>query len=96
MYSSNSVPMVGQDVKEGEISLELAGLISQCARLTEEIGALESRLEPVLARRPDPSEKVPTGPEAVRVPLADALHERVIELAGLGDRLQSIRNRVEL
>jgi len=81
--------------RQPEVSSEMDRLNIQCERLDNGLTDLEKRLMTVLAQRSD--EKGETGQsEPVRVPLAQAIHDKGSHLILLNDRLQSIINRIEV
>lgn len=88
-----SQPMVD---RQPEVSSEMERLTTQCKMIDEQLAQLEQKLNTVLAQRADKGAEVTSAPEPVRVPLAQAIHDRVHHLSLLSDQLTSIINRVEV
>jgi hypothetical protein len=82
--------------RQPEVSCEMERLTTQCETLDKQFSELETKLMTVLAQRGEGNVSDQKNPEPVRVPLAQAIHDRVAHLSQLSDRLQSIINRIEV
>lgn len=83
-------------VHQPEVSGEMERLGNQCETLDKQLSELETRLMTVLAQRAESNGDSAKNPEPVRVPLAQAIHDRVYHLSVLSDKVQSIINRIEV
>ena len=99
MYANSTGTHDNQAVataRQPEVSCEMERLVSQCETIDKQFSDLEMKLVTVLAQRSEPATDGAKVPEPVRVPLAQAIHDRVAHPSQLSDRLQSIINRIEV
>jgi len=83
-------------VREPEVLAELTRLTNGCEALVKLTSELEERLKDILAIKPEMDSKNPLAPEPLRVPLAQAFHDRVVSLDNIAARLSSVINRLEI
>jgi hypothetical protein len=97
-YPTNNMAATAAQLpdRQPEVSSEMDRLRIQCERLDGGLEELEKRLMTVLAQRAENGIGEVGQPEPVRVPLAQAIHDRGNHLILLNDRLQSIINRIEV
>ena len=94
-YNNMPTNMTASEVRQPEVLIELGRLTDGCIALQKLAEALEDRLKGVLATRAETAGN-PASPEPVRVPLAAAFHDRVINLDSIAAQLSSILNRLEI
>jgi hypothetical protein len=82
--------------RQPEVSSEMERLASISEQLDKGVQELEQKLNTVLAQRAETGQNSAGNPEPVRVPLAQAIHERAQHLATVSERIQSIINRLEV
>lgn len=90
------MPETQLPARQPEVSSEMNRLSEQCELLDKGLSDLEGRLMTVIAQRAEGGASDVGQPEPVRVPLAQAIHDKGSHLMLLNDRLQSIINRVEV
>jgi hypothetical protein len=96
-YATGSVAAQNEAVaqREPEVLGELTRLMNCCESLDKLTAELEERLKGVLSPKDD-SQKNPGVAVMVRVPLAQAFHDRVVSLDSIAGRLSSVINRLEI
>lgn len=91
IQTGNAAPVRLPEV-ESEIE-RIAIAIDSTARLVEE---LELRFTKVLAQRNTTGQTETSSPEPIRVPLAETLHTKALNIETIASQLRSILERVEL
>lgn len=86
----------GAAQRDPQVAAEMDRLASTCEKLEAHLNSLEARLTQVLTPKPQTAETNQAVPEPVRVPLAQAIHDRVKHLSQLSEQLQSLIGRIEV
>lgn len=100
MYNTNATVTSNftatEVTKLPEVPSEVEQLGHQLEQLDKTVERLAERLIPVLANRAGDAVGGPSAPEPVRVPLAEALHQRYLTVVSITSRVQNLVDRVEL